>query len=536
MDRLAGQMIKQRIGKNIKHRSIVPEFDLKTPFGLVEAGHRGIRLSAVNVAAQQLGIQAGDALADARSILPSLAIQDAQPIADRTAVRKLAYWCGRYGVLRNAYGIKALGNSNHSLKSYGLWIDISGVAHLYGGERGLLLDLERRLEGFGITARAAVSDTLGAAHALAWYGLDEGYKRCGEQSAGGILDSIAHLPIVALRLDHSLVQVLTRLGFKHIGALASVSRVALERRFRSQEEGQRVLRRLDQALGLIPEPRRSLMEPPALSVQQPFFDPLITSDGFENEVEKLISSFCIQLDGASLGARVVRVVFFRSDGTFGHVEAALSQATSKPKHILRLLQHKLRDIELGFGVDLLSIDAVQVEKQMAGQGSLVGTNDDKHRDLTAQLVDRLANRLGNTNVTQIGYRASHWPERSDVRFDALDSFGSSLAAKFVSNSKNRRPILLLQSPERISVTAEIPEGAPAQLIWRRVPYKISRSTGPERIEAEWWRILKQSQSPQVRDYYILEDDVGAQFWVFRSGRYDDDSDAHPGWYIHGIFS
>ena len=507
-------------------------------FGLVERGHRGIRLSDVNEAAKQQGIQAGDALADARSVLPSLTVADAQPIADKIAVRNLAHWCGCYGILRNAYGFKEGSGSSRPIRRYGIWIDISGVAHLYGGERNLLLDLQQRFSAFGITARVAVADTLGAAHALAWYDLDASPSRVIESPEGCVLESIAHLPVAALRLDDTLVQLITRLGFKTIGALASIPRVALERRFRSQEEGQQVLRRLDQALGLRSEPRRALLEPPSLSVQQRYADPLITSETFENEVHLLLIRFCDMLEGASMGVRGVRVVFFRCDGTVGDAVVAFSRATSKLQHMHRLLQQRMCNIELGYGVDLLSIEAVSVEKQVADQGSLIGCHETTLRDLSGQLVDRLVNRLGKTSVTQLCPQASHWPERREVRVEALilSENPKAEARGFDANVSAQRPILLLQNPERISVTAEIPEGAPARFTWRRVGYKVIRSAGPERIEPEWWRELRQPQKLQSRDYYTVEDDAGARFWVFRVGRYNEGTETLPGWFIHGVFA
>jgi len=37
----------------------------------------------------------------------------------------------------------------------------------------------------------------------------------------------------------------------------------------------------------------------------------------------------------------------------------------------------------------------------------------------------------------------------------------------------------------------------------------------------------------VRDYYRVEDEEGARFWLFRAGLYQAGS--QPGWWLHGLF-
>lgn len=505
-----------------------------TPFALVETGHRGVRLSAVNGFADASGLCAGDALADARTRVPHLVVADAQASADREGLRRLARWLGRYGILRNAYGLAGESASGHRIRHYGLWVDISGVAHLFGGEGALLADLEARLSRFGLTARAGLADTIGAAHALAWHG---GGSRMASQ--GEILPAIAALPVAALRLDAARVHLLHRLGFKTIGALARVPRVPLERRFRSHDPSQRVLLRLDQALGIKGEPRRFLVEPPILSVRRPFAEALISAQPLEDETKTLIIGFCSQLDAAGLGVRSVRLSLFRCDGSVGEICVSFSRPARAPEHMTGLLFEKLGNLDLGFGVDLLSLEALSTEKLKSQQGTLTQGAEQDGSDLSAQLVDRLVNRLGSERVTRLAARQSHWPECSEIREPAL--VGSQLLAQkradFLKPAGVRRPVLLLGSPEPIMVMAEIPEGAPVQFTWRRVRYTVVRSQGPERIEAEWWKQLWPHAGSRARDYYSLEDKVGARFWVYREGRYDDEAgESSPGWFIHGVFA
>jgi len=529
-----------------RSKSVVPqEVSDEVPFALVEAGHRGVRLSAVNRTAFSCGLKAGDALADARTRVPDLKVCDAQAHLDREGIRRLARWLGRYGIQRNAYGIADKSASGHPIRHYGAWIDISGVAHLYGGEAELLDDIEARLEQLGLTVTTGLADTFGAAHALAWYG---GGRLKGEQRIAApneTLAAIAHLPIAALRLDGPRVHLLQRLGFKTIGALARIPRIALERRFRSHDESQRVMLRLDQALGHKGEPRRPLVEQPAVSVRKPFTEPLMSAQPLDNEVRALVARLCEKLDAASLGVRCVLLSLYRCDGTIGEVRIRLSRAARAPDHLTGLLFEKLPALDLGFGVDLLVLDAIATEQLVSDQQSLTQDQAIAQDAAHGRLIDRLVNRLGAGQVIQLAAQESHWPECAQIRQPARAT--SQRSFREPSGRQNRmglsqlggarRPALLLAPPEQVTVIAEIPDGAPVQFSWRRVRYTIVRSQGPERIEPEWWKQLWPAPGLRSRDYYVLEDQSGARFWVFRDGRYDGETDdAPPGWFVHGVFA
>ena len=231
------------------------------PLALVESGAHGIRITAVNAQAAAAGARVGQALADARAALPGLATQQADLRRDRTALLRLARWCGRYGPNRNIDG------------EDGLWIDVTGVAHLYGGEAQLIGDLITRLSRFGLTVRVGLADTLGAAHALARYARSPALAPSGQAEA-----QLARIPVEALRLAPQTVLLLKRLGLRRIGELYRLPRAALQRRFRSAKGVEAVLARLDQALGVREEPCRPLIEPPALYVQRSWPDPLVTTE------------------------------------------------------------------------------------------------------------------------------------------------------------------------------------------------------------------------------------------------------------------
>lgn len=492
----------------------------EAPLALVESGSHGIRISALNLCAASEGVRIGQALADARAMLPALLSRPAEPRQDRTALLKLARWCGRYGPARHTDGAD------------GLWIDITGVAHLYGGEERLLEDLVSRLSRFGLTVRAALADTLGAAHALARFAPSPALAPAGKTEA-----QLGPLPVEALRLEPGVVLLLKRLGLKRIGQLYALPRATLERRFRSRDAAAAVLLRLDQALGLTPEPSRPLAEPPALFVQRAFADPLISAEGLEAETERLAQELCFTLDARLLGARAIELSLYRADGTLAQARAGLSFACCTPEHLMALLKEKLGSIDAGFGVDVLVLSAVRVERRDAQQAALASRLDGGEPADPARLVDRLTNRLGPDRVSRFTPRESHIPERSEARIPALQNFARARNAAWPAQRGPARPPFLLPTPEPIGVVAEVPEGPPARFTWRRVKHRVVRALGPERVAPEWWREIgmEAGKPSRTRDYYRLEDETGAGYWVFREGLYHAEEEETPTWFLHGLF-
>lgn len=498
-------------------------------FALVESRTHGIRITALNAYARRLGLEIGTALSDARAAHPALVSRAAEPQKDKIALLKLARWAGRYGPNRHIDG------------EDGLWIDVTGVAHLFGGEENLLDDITQRLASFGVSVRVGLADTLGAAHALARYGCPAD-ARWTMAPAGQTREAIDTLPVESLRLEPSRVVLLKRLGLRYIGQLYDIPRDSLQRRFRSSEIAEDVLRRLDQILGSAEEARRPMQPPPVLSVSQAFAEPLISSEALESFTAALAGELVEKLAAQGLGARVARLSFYRADGTAGAVAARMSVPCRKAEHMMLLLKEKFANIDAGFGVDMLRLDAVRVGKRDAAQNGFAESANASFRD-PAALVDRLANRLNKSAITILRPHASHIPERAEVRVPALEAMADADAPCFVEAESAfkcaMRPVFMLARPEPIDVIAGVPDGPPAQFIWRRVERHVARSEGPERIEPEWWRALyldDDRKVPRVRDYYKIEDHDGAAYWVFRSGLYSEEKSGRPTWFLHGLFA
>ncbi len=503
------------------------------PFALVEAGTHGVRIAAVNGAAAAAGIVPGQSLADARAALPSLRTRPAERRRDAAALEGLARWAGRYGPSRNTEGPD------------GLWVDISGVAHLFGGEAALLADVHDRLADAGYSARLGLADTAAAAWALARFGRTASPATVAP--AGETNVALADLAVEALRLTPATVVLLKRLGLYRIGELYGLPRASLARRFRDLRGPSRraspgeladgVVLRLDQALGAIREPRRPMLPVPCRLVRQVFVEPLIASAGIETAVTIAIRDLCALLAEVGEGARQVRLAFYRTDGSDAEIIIGTSSPSRDERHIGRLFAEKLGAIDLGFGVDVVTLEGVVVEPLDAVQAGLGAKPQQQGAQGLAQLIDRLSNRVSAAAVHRVAARASHIPEQADMIVPALgppiDAAASPRAMLAL------RPPFLLGRPEAIEAIAEVPEGPPRRFRWRRAGHRIVKAEGPERIEPAWWRTIAAepaTQPSRPRDYYRVEDDQGGRYWVFREGLYDRDGEAgKPVWYLHGLF-
>lgn len=500
------------------------------PFALVIAGAHGQVISAANSQAKAGGVEIGRSLADARAALPGLTTRPAEPGRDRAALRALAHWAGRYGPARNVHG------------DDGLWIDITSVSHLFGGETGLMDDLAGRLARIGLAARAGLADTFGAAFALARFATTP-HRPYAVAPVGEAASRLADLPVAGLRLSAAAVLLLKRLGLRRIGQLYEIAPALLEHRFRDLvpvAKGHRtgpvdvaaVVRRLHQALGRAEEPRAALVEPPLHLARRLFAEPLISADGVATAVGDLAVDLARRLEEAGEGARRLRLALYRADGTVATVEAGTSAPCRDATHIFKLLSVPLESIDAGFGIDAIVLEATVVERAPARQPALAACLTGGRRS-PSLLLDRLSNRLGPDRVLRLHPSDSHIPQRSEMHVPALGRVPDPWPA-----ARSERPALLLAPPELITVMAEIPEGPPARFSWRRVSHRIARAEGPERIEPEWWRHLFMGgveQAPsRTRDYYRIEDDHGARFWVFREGLYQAE-DGPPAWYVHGLF-
>jgi len=473
----------------------------------VTALHDGRRrvVGGTDPAARALGLRPGMALAHATALVPGLQVLDGQPEQDADALRRLATWCHRYAPLTAPD------------PPDGLWLDVTGCAHLFRGEAALLDVLTERFARDGLRARGAVADTPGAAHAVARHGGG------GVVPADAHADALAFLPIAALRLAAELVAALRRLGLEQVAHLERLPRAALARRF-----GPHLALRLDQAHGRVHEPILPLVPEELLQHRVTFLEPLLTADALSIAVRHLVGPLCTRMEQAGLGARRLDLLFERVDGGVQAIRTGTGRPSRDARHLSRLLDERLEEVDPGLGVEAMRL-VIPLAEPLRWQQDAAGPAmpPDLVADVSA-LVDLLSNRLGAAQVFRAEPVESDVPERSVRLVPALARPGGA-----VWPSHWPAPVRLLHPPQPVEALAALPDGAPAAFTWRRRRHRVRHADGPERIHGEWW--LRDGETWAVRDYFRVEDDDGTRFWLFRRGDGADPLTGDLSWFLHGLF-
>ncbi|MCW5750160.1 MAG: DNA polymerase Y family protein [Alphaproteobacteria bacterium] len=467
------------------------------PLALVTAGPGGLRLAALDPLAAAGGLGIGMPLAEARALLPGLSSAPADPTGDAEGLAALADWCGRFSPWIAVDGAD------------GLILDVSGLAHLFGGEAALLQEIGRHLARLGLHHRLALAGSPAAAWAWARHG-DGGRL---DPSAG--LAPLLALPAAALRLPAEMVADLARLGLRRVGDLARLPRAPLTRRFGLQP-GQR----LDLLLGEAMEPISPRHPPAERRCRIAFAEPIGRAEDLDVALERLIAELCRLMERSGLGLSRLELVCYRVDGATQRLALGLAQPSREAGHIHRLFAAHVECIDPGFGIEAMILEAVESNPLPPAQAGLA-PDAGATRDL-AQLLDRLVNRLSPARVLRLLPGDSHWPERA-MRLGPAPHSGRQPGAW--EEEERLRPLCLLPAPEPIEMEmADGEEESPRAFRWRRVRRLLGGSEGPERIEPEWWR---QGAGARARDYYRIEDVTGRRYWIYREG---------ARWYLHGLFA
>ncbi len=516
-------------------------------------------LVSLSAEAEAEGLSLGQPLRDATAICPALLTVPADPPGEAQFLLTLRRWAGRFSpwVADEAPA--------------GLMIDLTGSAHLHGGEEGVLARVAEDCEGLGLTVRAAIADTPGAAWALARYAqagvaplrsgdaIDQearatrsraakrrGWERGGNlpravtargaEAAvivppGRLYDALADLPLAALRLAPDVVDRLTRLGLRRVGDIMGLPRAALARRF-----GADTLRRLDQALGLEPEPVSPARPPMHFAVRLTLPDPIGLRSDVEAALDRLLPPFCDKLKARGRGVRRVLFQGFRADGGVASVEVGLARASDSPDRIRPLLHLKLDQIDAGFGIDCLRLEALATEAVSAVQhrGQIEVTeqalaNAGRVPVGSAQaledLIGRLGARLGTEAVLRLHPADSHVPAKSAK---VLMAAWSQPHDGPWPAPPGPRPLVMFR-PEPVDAPG-VPD-LPTRFRWRRRAFRLRMAAGPERLQPEWW-LEDPDWRGGTRDYWRVETEGGDRLWLFfgRGGAVTDQ------WYCEGVFS
>ncbi|HUF87715.1 MAG TPA: DNA polymerase Y family protein [Thermohalobaculum sp.] len=487
---------------------------LERPFAVVERVGGALRLASVNPAAAAAGLAPDLGLADASALCPGLLTRPAAPGRLAGFRRALVRWAGRFSPLVATEGDALI-------------LDATGCAHLFGGEAAMLEALLAGLADLGLTGRAAMADTRGAAWALAHFGpaplviAPQGRSRA----------AIGPLGVAALRLDREAAEGLAALGLVAVEDAARIPRGALARRF-----GLATLRRLDQALGAEPEPVAPEPPAPAFAARLTLPEPVGQVEDVMAGLERLLARLCRTLETRQAGARRLRLTVRRVDGADAGAAITLARPLRDPARLAALLAPKVAQIDAGHGIDALRLEATEVEPlcpaqvRRGGEGN--GAGGSEGDDGLADLLSRLGNRIGFESLIRLIPAESHIPERAFSQAAALWSAPEPFPAVgpprpltlFPPEPVTPAPVTLGAGPAR---PAALP---PARFRWRRRRLTLVRAQGPERLAPEWWW-HDPAWISGLRDYWCVETQEGPRLWLFRTPEAP-----RPLWFAHGAFA
>ncbi|MBU6458994.1 MAG: DNA polymerase Y family protein [Bradyrhizobium sp.] len=523
LPRLPIDRIKRKLRATLSNEAAPADVNASDdPSIVVAKQNNALQVYALDDAAARLGLEIGQPLANARAICPHIKVFDADPAADLRALNDIADWCDRFTPL------VAL-DARH-----GLFLDITGCTHLFGGEAALMQTICAALTRQGFVVSAGIAGTSVCARTI------RNHAHGRIVAAGEEAEAVQSLPLFALGADDAIIRGLRRAGLKTIGDVASRERHEITARF-----GARFTTLLEQALGQGDAPISPRKPLPDYIVEKRFPEPVATEDVISATLSALAKMLVAAMDRQGKGARSLEASFFRTDGVVRAISVDTGLPVTKAAIIDRLFRERLdalRDpLDPGFGFDLIRLSASRTEIVVQQQRDLDAHVHDN--DELAALIDRIAARIGGRRVAVHLPQDTHIPERAVLAVSAQHHLNAATQAKWPERAASEpplRPLRLFEKPEPIKVPfATVPDGPPHHFTWRRATHVVVRVEGPERVAMEWW---KQDGATLTRDYFRVEDEAGLRFWIYRDGLYGSElADAKgnqvaANWFVHGLFA
>jgi len=520
------------------------------PLATVKTDNNSQFLSSLSPAAEAEGLKPGQALRDARAFCPELITRPENALAEVAFLSLLRRWAGKFTPHVSEEAPSSL------------LLDITGCAHLFGGEQNLSALIQADCATLKLSVQIGIADTAGAAWALARYARQPGQTfRSGDAidqearatrsraarrhwtkggaapatafqaeapsiaAPGKTRTALAALPVAALRLNPAAAANLTRLGIRRIDDLAGLPRAALARRF-----GRDVVRRLDQAFGIEPEPITPARPDIHFATRLSLPEPIGTEDDIMAALNRLLPPLCDKLKRHGKGLRHIRMELFRADHSSESISAGLARPSHDPDRIRPLLALKVSTIDPGFGIDGIRLIAAQTEPlhptQHAGHAQALSRADIRRNRETGldDLMTRIGARMGLEAITRLHPANSHIPEKSATIMAAA----WSEPANDWPRQAAPRPLILFPIELVNATEAQTPHET---FRWRRKDFTTASAHGPERIAPEWW-LDDPNWRSGLRDYWRVETTCGQRLWLFHA----HGALTSGGWFCQGIFA
>jgi protein ImuB len=521
---------------------------------------------------QHVAIQPGMSLAEAMGVLAlaygsrachAAEIENDDPAADMAALEKLARMCRRFSPIVGIENTPLVSGRKTARASAAecLHLDVTNTAGFFGGEEPLARTAAWTLAARGLHARTAIADTPAAAWAAVHHTdlVAENSRRSAprhrrsvvvppgaQRLARGESAVLAGLPLSALRLDPTAIDMLHEVGIDTIGGLLRLPTKSLASRFPES-----VSRRLSEFTGTRAEP----IEPPhgeqlpqtshdfELPLSLASFDETAMASLLEELVGRCTAALATRGEGiTALQVRLEPAVAATAATTHAPavIDVGLFRPSGSPRHVVDLVRLRMGRMKLPREIESIAVEVITSGQVTCRQRPLFDAGPDGRSKTTAEdqamevglLLDRLAGRLGRPAVFEPQAVADAQPEHAWVAATP----GATVKRGSIENRLQRagsRPVWMPPRPIPLedAMVAVVPDGPPARFQIGDVIHRVAQAHGPERIETAWWR------GPTVRrDYYVVETESGARFWLFRRLGGRPRAPRESGWYLHGVFA
>lgn len=469
------------------------------PFAIVSEVKNALRLTHLSPAATAAGLTAGQSLPDARAICPALLTEKSDPAREGLLLRALWRWSDKLSPWA------ALDAPD------GLLLDVTGCAHLFGGEAEMAAFASSQLEEVNITSRMGVADSKRTAWALARFSVETAAIIAPR---GGSREALEALPLASLNIDYQTLLDLRRTGLKTVGDLYGRKTSELARRF-----GLDLTQRLSHALGHAPDPVSPQAADPVYAARMTLPDPIGFLSDLNNVLEKLCGSVCGRLEKDQKGARRFNLTVRCMDTGNHDLSVGFARPCFRPGAVLQQFTRPLEALKIEYGADWFRLTAAHVEPLQPRQ-LIMGEAHKRAEEDFDQMLSTLGNRLGFDRVRRFIPQDSHVPEQEFASVEAVLS-----DVKDWPKNVRERPFRLFVRPERLR---SLQPGRPPKIFeWRRAKYEIGGVKGPERLTPDWW----QNTDNRMRDYWITQTECGQKLWLMTyPGGYP------PEWFVAGRFT
>jgi protein ImuB len=470
-----------------------------------------------NRAAHERGIQTGMTLASSRALANGLSITPRQPDNEAAAIHNFACWACQF-------------TPSVSIQTCeGILMEVSTALMMHEGLSVLLSKLRRGTHELGYQVSCGVAPTPLAAWLFA-KARHHGYPVRACVAVANIETRLADLPLALLDWPPDVLSKLSGLGIVRFADCLNLPSEGFSKRFGAERWAD-----LQRILGRLPDPHAYFVIPETYRASTEFGFEVNDAMALLFPLRRLLSEMEGFLRGRGAGVQGYELVLTLSNKILVTLSVGMAKPERYAERLLSLARERLSQTLLPAPVLSMAIGVTRLMPFVESNRSWL-PDPQGQSDSWAQLIDKLAARLGTDRVYRLQAIDDHRPEQSWQSTAAMEAHltwrsntrkktGQATMAPTTRHegrdglthdgSTRPRPLFLLPVPRKLMLDGDVP----------LCHGRVDLIAGPERIETGWW-----NEQPALRDYYVGRNPHQETMWLYQDLR-DLSS-----WHLHGYFA